>query len=99
MGLFDVFTFKKQALELFSKKNIDEFLNKARTLIIEQIKANYPGPEKMEKVVEALIDFVVDKSENINNKLVLWLGEQLVKAIPAIAQIVYNFLKEKVENL
>ena len=99
MGLFDVFTFKKQAAEAFSKENVDKFLSTARAAIIEQIKANCPGPEKMDIVVGILKNFVIDKTSKITNKLVIFLVNQFLVVIPIVAQLVYDFLKEKVENL
>lgn len=99
MGLFDVFTFKKQAAEVFTKENVAEVLDKARTAIIEQVKAKYPGPEKMTAVVITVQDLIARKTANCTNKLVIWLVSQIVKIVPTITQLVYNFLKEKVENL
>ena len=99
MGLFDVFTFKKQAAEIFSKENVNKFMSTARAAIIEQIKANCPGPEKMYIVVGILKDFVTDRTSKITNKLVIFLANQLLVVIPIIAQLIYDFLKEKVENL
>lgn len=99
MGLFDIFTFKKQAAEVFSKENIADVLDKARTSIIEQVKAKYPGPEKMAAVVIKVQDLIIKKSSSCTNKLVLWLVGQLLNIVPTITQLVYNFLKEKVENL
>ena len=99
MGLFDVFTFKKQASEVFTKENLTEVLDKARATIIEQIKAKCPGPEKMAVVVIKVTDLISRKTAGCTNKLVLWLVDQLIKVVPTITQIVYNFLKEKIENL
>ena len=99
MGLFDVFTFKKQASEVFTKENIAEVLEKARTAIIEQIKAKYPGPEKMTVVVLAVEELIQRKTSSCTNKLVLWVVSQIIKVVPTVTQLVYNFLKEKVENL
>ena len=99
MGLFDVFTFKKQASEIFSKENVAEVLEKARAAIIEQIKAKYPGPEKMTVVIVTVEELIKRKTSSCTNKLVLWVVSQVIKVVPTITQLVYNFLKEKVEKL
>ena len=33
------------------------------------------------------------------NGLIKWLLDQIIKAIPTVTQLIYDFLKEKVENL
>ena len=99
MGLFDIFTFKKQAQEVFSKENVKEVLDRTRSAIIDQIKAKYPGAEKMVAVQIAITTLISSKVSGCTNKLVLWLVNLIIKAVPAITQTVYDFLKEKVENL
>lgn len=99
MGLFDIFTFKKQAQEVFSKENIKEVMDKARAAIIEQVKAKYPGPEKMVAVQIAVTTLISSKVSGCTNKLVLWLVDLIIKAVPTVTQAIYDFLKEKVQNL
>lgn len=101
MGLFDVFTFKKDGKKIFSREVFKEVLEEARDRIIEQVKANIPGQEKKAIVDIHVISFIRDKVKNlsIKNGLVLWLIERIIELIPLVTQIVYNFLKEKVEAL
>ena len=33
------------------------------------------------------------------NKLVLWILDRIIDVIPTVTQLVYEFLKEKIENL
>ena len=99
MSIFDVFTFKKQAEQVFSKENIKSILDLARTAIIEQIKNNFPGEEKKAKVDAQVIYAIQQKITGCSNKLILWLIGLIIKNIPSITQKIYDFLKEKVENL
>ena len=99
MSIFDIFTFKKQAEVIFSKANIEGIMLTAKEAIIEQAKAKFPGQEKKAKVDAQVIYAIQQKVTNCNNKLLLWLVSILIKSIPAVTQLIYNFLKQKVENL
>lgn len=101
MGLFDVFTFKKDGKKIFSKEVFKEVLEESREKIVEQAKAKIPGEEKKSIVDKAVIAFVQAKVKTleIKNGLVLWLVNRIIGLIPLVTQIVYNFLKEKVEAL
>lgn len=101
MGLFDVFTFKKDGKKVFSKEVFKEVLEEAREKIIEQVKKVIPGEEKKAIVDEHVIAFIRKKVKDleVKNGFILWLVEKIIELIPMITQIVYNFLKEKVENL
>lgn len=99
MSIFDIFTFKKDANKVFSISNFKQVLSTAREAIIEEIKSNIPGPEK-KIVVDAIVLAKIDcLTTDVSNKLVLWLLGLVKVAIPSITQTVYDFLKEKVENL
>lgn len=101
MGLFDVFTFKKDGKKIFSKEVFKEILETAREKIIEQAKKNIPGEEKKAIVDEHVIALIRKKVKelDVKNGFILWLVEQIIGFIPVVTQIVYNFLKEKVEAL
>ena len=101
MGLFDVFSFKKEAAKVLNKETFAEILGNARELILEYAKKKMPGEEKKKNVDVILTLKVKDKvaSANIKNKLVLWVIDQLIGLLPKVTQIVYDFLKEKVEKL
>lgn len=101
MGLFDVFTFKKDGKKIFSKEVFKEVLEESREKIVEQAKAKIPGEEKKSIVDKAVIAFIQAKVKTleIKNGLVLWLVDRIIGLIPLVTQIVYNFLKEKVEAL
>lgn len=101
MGLFDVFTFKKDGKKIFSKEVFKEVLEEARKKIIEQAKKNIPGVEKkaiVDEYIVALINKKVKELE-IKNKWVLWLVDQIIDLVPVVTQLIYDFLKEKVEAL
>lgn len=101
MGLFDIFTFKKDGKKIFSKEVFKEVLEEARDRIVEQAKATISGEEKkaiVDKFVIALITAKI-KSLEIKNGLVLWLTDRVIGLIPLVTQLIYNFLKEKIENL
>lgn len=101
MSIFDIFGFKKEAKKIFSKETILEILNAIKNYVIKMAKESIPGPEKKELVDRAVIDFINFKVQQlkIKNKLVLWLVDRFIEFIPKITQLVYDFLKEKVENL
>ena len=99
MSIFDIFTFKKQAESVFSKANIEGVLLIARSAIIEQAKAKFPGQEKKAKVDAQVIYAIQQKVVTCNNKLLLWLISIIIRNIPAVTQLVYDFLKQKVDEL
>lgn len=101
MGLFDLFSFKKDGKKVFSKEVFKEVLDGAREKIIEQVKKNIPGEEKKAIVDEYVISLIHKKVKEleVKNSLVLWLVERIVEIIPLITQTIYDFLKEKVESL
>ena len=99
MGIFDIFTFKKEAKLVFTSGNFVAVLEKAREEIIDQAKNHLPGPEKKLIVDKIVISGIRDLQETCGNKLVVWLIDRLVDIVPAVTQLVYEFLKEKVENL
>jgi len=99
MGLFDIFTFKGEAVKIFSKENIIKTLETAKNAIIEQVQNNIPGPEKKEIVDKIVIEFIRSRVASCTNKVVLWFVDRLIDIIPSITQLIYDFLKAKIENL
>ena len=100
MGLFDVFSFKKEGIKVFSKENFKHILEVAKDEIIKQAKENISGVEK-KLIVDRLVIAQVNvlKETYPKNKLILWILDRVIEAVPTITQLVYNFLKEKIENL
>jgi hypothetical protein len=99
MSIFDIFSFKKEAAKVFTAENFKAVLETARVEIIKQAKENIPGPEKKILVDNIVIVKIREFRNSCKNKLVLWVIDQIIKVIPSVTQLVYNFLKEKVENL
>jgi hypothetical protein len=99
MSIFDIFSFKKEATKVFTAENFKAVLETARVEIIKQAKENIPGPEKKILVDNIVIVKIREFRNSCKNKLVLWVIDQIIKVIPSVTQLVYNFLKEKVENL
>lgn len=101
MGLFDAFSFKKEAAKVFNKDFFVELLKSAREKIIELAKESIPGQDKKEELDEFLTLRIRAKVKEgkVTNKYVLWLVEKFIEILPSITQLVYEFLKEKVENL
>lgn len=99
MSIFDVFTFKKEAEKIFTAGNFKAVMEKAREEIIKQINSNILGSAKKELVDNAVIAKIREFRSTCKNKLVLWVIDELIKVIPTVTQLIYNFLKEKVENL
>ena len=88
-----------EAEKVFSKENFSSILKTAREEIIKKISANIPGAEKKELVDNAVIVKIREIRSKCKNKLVAWLIDQIIKVIPVVTQLIYDFLKEKVENL
>ena len=101
MGLFDAFSFKKDGVKVFSKEFFLDVLKEAREQIVEFAKKNMPGEEKKRNVDLILIAKIYAKVTEfgVKNKLVLWAVDKFVDFLPSITQLVYEFLKEKIENL
>lgn len=99
MSILDVFTFKGEAAKIFSKENFSNILELARAEILRQAKEKIPGVEKKLIVDQIVITRINAWKDNCKNKLVKWLLDQIIKAIPTVTQLVYDFLKEKIENL
>lgn len=97
--IFDIFSFKKEANKIFSKENFAHILETSRLFIIEQAKNNVPGVEKKFIVDEKVIASINILKDSCKNGLIKWLLERIIDIIPTVTQIVYNFLKEKIENL
>jgi hypothetical protein len=99
MSIFDIFTFKKEAERVFTKENFSLILKTMREEIIFRIKSVLKGSEKMELVNNVVIAKIREIRKTCKNGLVLWIIDQIIKIVPTITQIVYDFLKERVENL
>lgn len=99
MGLFDVFSFKKEAQKVFTKENFDTVLKTAREAIVSFVNKDILGEQKKKRVDEIVIAKIIELTANIKNGLVLWLIDRLIDLIPIVTQLIYDFLKEKVENL
>ena len=99
MSIFDIFTFKKEASYLFTSENFATVLEKAREEIISHANEAIPGPEK-KVLVDNIVIFQIKEFRNtFKNKLILWIIDQIIKTIPTVTQLVYDFLKEKVKDL
>ena len=99
MGLFDVFSFKKEAQKVFNKENFNTVLKTAREAIISFVDKDILGVQKKKRVDEIVIAKIIELTASIKNGLVLWLVDRIIELVPIITQLVYDFLKEKVENL
>ena len=100
MSIFDIFTFKKEAVKVFSKENFSAIMKKAREEIIKQAKnPDLLGPAKKALVDNAVIAKIREFRNSCNNKLVMWVIDEIIKVIPTVTQLIYDFLKEKIENL
>lgn len=99
MSIFDAFTIKKEGKKFFSKENFTAILEIARKEIIEQAKANIPGVEKKTIVDTIVIHKLNSIACGFSNKILLWIIDRIIDCIPTVTQLVYDFLKEKVENL
>lgn len=99
MSIFDVFSFKKKFEQLFTPENFALLRAVVKEEIIKQVKANIPGQEKMDTVVDKAIEFI-NKHIHSDNKIVQWIIDNiLIKNIRLVAQSIYDDLKEIIEGL
>lgn len=99
MSVFDVFTFKKEGKKVFSIENFKGILDLAKAEIIKMAKEKIPGIEKKIAVDKIVLERLDGIKKNCNNGIIIFILDLVAKAIPTITQAVYDFLKEKVENL
>lgn len=99
MGLFDVFTFKKEGKKIFTRENFRGILELARAEIIKQAQSHIPGIEKKYEVDKVVIARLESIKEDCKNGLIVFVLNKVIDAVPSITQAVYDFLKEKIENL
>ena len=99
MGLFDIFTFRKDADKIFSSENISGLFDLVKDKIIEQIDKKIKGDEKKATVDYFVVNYIREKVKGCTNKYVLWVVSIIIAEVPKITQIMYNFLKAKIENL
>ena len=100
MSIFDIFSFKKEASKVFTKENFAAVLKKGREEIVKLVDRNdLLGPAKKVLVDNAVIAKIREVRSTCKNKLVLWVIDELIKVVPTVTQLIYDFLKEKVENL
>ena len=99
MGIFDVFSFKSAAKMVFTKENFVYILTLAKEEIIARAKEEIEGRVKKAQV-DLIIQGAIDKIvSDCKNKLVVWVVDQIKKSIPSITQLVYDFLKARIEEL
>lgn len=99
MSIFDVFSFKKEAAKVFTAENFAAVMEKAKEEIIKQIDAKVSGYEKKTIVDNIVIAKIREFRSTCKNKLVLWVIDQVIKVVPTVTQLIYDFLKAKIENL
>ena len=99
MSIFDIFTFKTDFKAIFNSEVFSEIKNKINEEIKDKIKQTIPGQEKMDAVVANVVAFINSKIHS-KNKIVQWIIDKvLIVSVRAIAQAVYNDLKEVVKGL
>ena len=102
MGIKDIlsiFNLKEKLQEVFSKANVAIVKQLIKAEIIKQVKANIPGQEKMDKVVDSVVEFIKNKIHS-DNKIVQWIIDTfIINNIRPIAQSIYEDLKELVDGL
>ena len=99
MGLFDIFSFKKEGKAVFTKEVFKEVLETAKDAIIRMAKENIPGQEKKNQVDRLVITKILVLTTNVKNGLVLWVINRIIDLIPVVTQLVYDSLKARIEEL
>ena len=99
MSIFDVFSFKSAAKSVFTKENFVYILTLAKEEIIKRAKEEIDGCIKKAQV-DSIIQNALDRLvADCNNKLVIFVVDQIKKAVPSVTQLVYDFLKARIEEL
>lgn len=99
MGILDIFNFKKKFAEVATKENFDAIKEVAKAKIIEQVKIKITGEEKMNNVVDYVVDFITARIYS-DNKIVQWcIDNILIPNVRTICQAVYDLLKEVIKGL
>ena len=99
MGLFDIFSFKKEGKSIFNRDVFKEVLETAKDAIIRMAKENIPGQEKKNQVDSLVITKILVLTTNVKNGLVLWVINRIIDLIPVVTQLVYDSLKARIEEL
>ena len=100
MRIFDIFSFKKEAGKVFTKENFAHIMETAKNAIIEQAKDTAKkGAAKKFIVDEKVIKSINVLKDSCKNGLIKWLLNCIADIIPTVTQLIYEFLKEKIENL
>lgn len=74
-------------------------MEKAKEEIIKQVDKKIAGSEKKTLVDNVVIAKIREFRNTCSNKLVLWVIDQIIKVVPTVTQLIYDFLKAKIENL
>lgn len=99
MGIFDIFSFKKDIQRVFSKENVSNLFLAAKEAIIYQVKFSFDGAKKKAAVDKEVIERLSKLTIGTKNSLVLWVIGQLEKLVPTITQFIYDALKAKIARL
>ena len=99
MGLFDIFSFKKEGKAVFSRETFKDVLETAKDAIIKMAKENLPGQEKKNRVDSLVIAKILVLTAKVKNGLILWVIDRIIALIPVVTQLIYDSLKAKVEEL
>lgn len=96
--LKSIFNFKTKSAETFNKDSLAVLADFIKATIINRIGTELSNAEKKVAVDNAVTNFVRNsfKSDNV---FVQFLIEKLIEAVPLITQIVYDFLKDRIEGL
>ena len=98
MNIFSIFTFKKGFKELFSKENLSDLFNYAKTQILHYVnKSDLLGYEKKKKVDEAVLSYI-DMKFTSSNCFVKFVINLIKAVVPTITQFIYDNLKSYIEG-
>ncbi len=100
MGLFDLFSFKKEFKKVFTAENFTILRAAIKEKIIEQVKEKAKkGEQKMDAVVELGVEFI-RKHMASDNGIVNWITENiLIPNFRLFSQAIYEDLKQVVKGL
>jgi len=99
VSIFDIFSFKSKLQEVATKENFDLIRDLIKQEIIKQVKKKIEGSEKMDNVVETIVNYIKEHIHS-DNKIVQWLIDNILIAnIRTIAQAIYDDLKEIIKGL
>ncbi|DAB04731.1 TPA: hypothetical protein CPT89_00975 [Candidatus Gastranaerophilales bacterium HUM_11] len=97
-----IFTFKSKFEKVFNNESVKDIIQRANRLIVAyKDYKDLSGAEKKNKVDKLLTTYILEKYGEFakENIFVNWVLNKFIEFLPDITQLVYDFLKKRIEGL